>query len=198
MSTIQRYHHTALIRAHRVICRQSCAANTARPCALKKNPTASIAARHFKHLEDQTMRLLQITGSMPLTTEVCCACGCLFAMPTDMQQRRVEDHKSFYCPNGHPQQYTGEREAQRLQRELNAAIQSRDAARSSRDYAQKEADHFRKARDGMKGQLVLTKKRISNGVCPCCNRTFKDLAQHMENKHPNYATPSCPPTIPST
>jgi hypothetical protein len=24
------------------------------------------------------------------------------------------------------------------------------------------------------------------GVCPCCNRTFQQLARHMKAKHPGY------------
>ena len=38
----------------------------------------------------------------------------------------------------------------------------------------------------MKGQVTRIKKRVANGVCPCCNRTFKDLAAHMSTQHPDY------------
>jgi hypothetical protein len=27
---------------------------------------------------------------------------------------------------------------------------------------------------------------VANGVCPCCNRTFQNLARHMAGKHPDY------------
>ena len=32
--------------------------------------------------------------------------------------------------------------------------------------------------------LTRVKNRVSRGVCPNCNRTFKDLARHMASKHP--------------
>lgn len=34
------------------------------------------------------------------------------------------------------------------------------------------------------------KLRAANGVCPCCNRTFKQLAAHMSSQHPKYAEPT--------
>lgn len=39
--------------------------------------------------------------------ETCCNCGMHFAVPVDFQNRRKEDHKTFYCPSGHGQAYTG-------------------------------------------------------------------------------------------
>jgi hypothetical protein len=29
--------------------------------------------------------------------------------------------------------------------------------------------------------------RVSAGVCPCCNRTFQNVARHMKTKHPDIA-----------
>jgi hypothetical protein len=29
---------------------------------------------------------------------------------------------------------------------------------------------------------------VANGVCVCCNRSFKNLAAHMQTKHPEFAT----------
>ncbi len=31
-----------------------------------------------------------------------------------------------------------------------------------------------------------TRKRVGSGVCPCCSRTFQQLARHMKAKHPAY------------
>lgn len=30
------------------------------------------------------------------------------------------------------------------------------------------------------------KNRVKNGVCPCCNRTFENLARHMQAKHSDF------------
>lgn len=32
-----------------------------------------------------------------------------------------------------------------------------------------------------------TLRRIAAGVCPCCRRSFTDLARHMSSQHPDYA-----------
>lgn len=37
-----------------------------------------------------------------------------------------------------------------------------------------------------KGQVTKVKRRVSKGVCPCCNRTFENLARNMESQHPAY------------
>lgn len=133
-----------------------------------------------------------LSHTTELFTEDCCACGVLFAMPTDLKNRRLADKKNFWCPNGHAMSYEGETDAQKAKkaREELARVQKQlEYAQSSAAYTQKQLEETRKERTVLKGQLTRTKKRISNGVCPCCNRTFADLYRHMENKHPDYATP---------
>ncbi len=38
----------------------------------------------------------------------CCVdgCGIEFCLPRSVYERRLEDHKTFYCPNGHSQHFT--------------------------------------------------------------------------------------------
>lgn len=38
----------------------------------------------------------------------------------------------------------------------------------------------------VKGEVTKLKKRIANGVCPCCKRSFCNLAAHMKTQHPEY------------
>jgi hypothetical protein len=49
-----------------------------------------------------------------------------------------------------------------------------------------EATRFRKSRDGIKGALIKQKKRVGNGACPCCKRTFSALARHIKTQHPDF------------
>lgn len=131
-----------------------------------------------------------ISTNVTLETEECYKCGVTFAMPKDLRRKFLRNrNESFYCPNGHSQHYIGETKEARLERELLAMQQSRDSARNARDDAQQEAEHFRKSRDGIKGVLVRTQKRIANACCPCCNRHFPNdkLAKHIAVKHPTYA-----------
>lgn len=121
----------------------------------------------------------------------CASCAVDFGIGADFQRRRLNDHEDFYCPNGHPNVYAGpsaaEKERRRLERELDAARSL--AARESRRRADAEQDARRKDYEARaaKGQLTKTKKRVAAGVCPCCNRSFQNLAKHMAGQHPSYA-----------
>jgi hypothetical protein len=37
-----------------------------------------------------------------------------------------------------------------------------------------------------KGQITKLKKRAKAGTCPCCKRTFHNMAEHMKTKHPDF------------
>ena len=122
----------------------------------------------------------------------CAACSIDFGIGADFMKRRREDHETFYCPNGHSNYYGGptaaEKRAKKAEQELEAArsLAQREARRRSQAEAQaRTADYQRRA---AKGQLTKAKKRIAAGVCPCCNRTFQNLARHMAGQHPDYST----------
>ena len=119
------------------------------------------------------------TASGKFVVEECCACGVAFAMPRGLYNRRYEDHKDFWCPNGHRQHYVGQTRAQRLERELREANRRTDQyRRQAREQQQRAASisrSYKRVRD-----------RVKNGVCPCCNRTFENLARHMATQHPDY------------
>lgn len=35
----------------------------------------------------------------------CCECGIIFQVPEEFAENRQEDGRTFYCPNGHAQNY---------------------------------------------------------------------------------------------
>jgi hypothetical protein len=92
----------------------------------------------------------------------CCVCGVVFSMPEALLAKRRSDKKDFFCPNGHQQAFT-ENEADKLRRELIIE-------KTARITAEKK----------LTDQLT----RVSNGVCPCCKRSFQNLLRHMKTKHP--------------
>lgn len=114
-----------------------------------------------------------------LTVMVCGGCGVTFAMPQRLRDKRLNDHKNFYCPNGCCRHFVGETREESLEKQLRNA-NSRNA------HLADQLDSAKRSRDAYKGHLNRTKKRVKNGVCPCCNRTFQDLARHMETKHPRF------------
>lgn len=48
----------------------------------------------------------------------CCNCGIVFGIEKEYDDLLRKEHKTFHCPNGHAQHYTGETEEQRLKKEL--------------------------------------------------------------------------------
>lgn len=118
------------------------------------------------------------TEQVTLVEMVCGECGITFAMPQRFQEERLERPGSFYCPNGHCRTYR-ETEIKRLRRELEE---------SKADFAREREAHFaeQRAHEQTQKKVKQVHRRVSNGVCPCCHRTFKQLSAHMKIKHPAY------------
>lgn len=124
-------------------------------------------------------------GTLTLVEETCCNCLTHFAMDQELYRRAKETGRTFYCPNGHAQHYT-ETEVQKLKKQ-NQNLKARVGwAEDDATRARTEASEVRREKAAIKGQLTKTRNRIANGVCPCCHRTFKQLARHIENKHPDF------------
>lgn len=123
-----------------------------------------------------------------LETVTCCVCGVDFAMPTGLHSSLIQSHKLFYCPNGHDQRFTGEPPEAELKRQLERARRERDEAREATVRARKLADDASLSARLTRGKLNAIRKRVKHGVCPCCQRSFVQLARHMATKHPEYET----------
>lgn len=118
----------------------------------------------------------------------CASCSVDFGIGDNFMRRRREDHGTFYCPNGHPNVYRGDNTEEKLRKELEAAQRQRDMAREDRDWQRQQRLTAERQRAAAKGQVTKIKNRVSKGVCPCCNRTFPNLAAHMAGQHPDYVT----------
>lgn len=136
-----------------------------------------------------------LTATTTLVTEECCKCHILFAIPKALQDNLLEwrgpNGREFFCPNGHAQHYIGETEAQRLKRELDEAKARIERVERQKLYLNQCADQDQAAiRDlsnqvrGQKAAKTKLLRRITNGVCPCCQRSFADVQRHMSTKHP--------------
>jgi len=121
-----------------------------------------------------------ITETTTMNVHECPACGVLYAFTDKFEQSRRDDHKSFYCPNGHSLSYQGDTEADKLRAKLLTAEAERDHARRQREEA--EAEARRAAR-----KLKTLERKAAHGVCPHCKRTFQDsrLGRHIATKHPD-------------
>ncbi len=110
----------------------------------------------------------------------CCvtSCGIRFALSATFVELRRKDHAWWHCPNGHPQHFSSESKEERLQRELRVAEQQIARVEDERRDAERRET-------AAKRELARVNKRVHAGVCPCCNRSFVNVARHMKTKHPN-------------
>lgn len=119
------------------------------------------------------------TVTFSVTFEIidCADCGLQFAMTQDFLTRRRQDHQTFHCPRGHRQNYGEKTDIDRAREETNkvqAKLNEQEHLRLVAEKKMKEAE----------AEAMRLKNRAAHGVCLCCNRTFKDLADHMKTRHP--------------
>jgi len=134
------------------------------------------------------MACATITVDITLEHITCANCGMVFAFSGDLIDKRRRDHQSFYCLSGHNNYFPGESDGEKLKRELKEANLAIKRAEYRTQSAQLEREKARQQLSATRGQITKLKKRIANGVCPCCHRTFVNMQKHMETKHPEYAT----------
>lgn len=129
----------------------------------------------------------EIAYSLNFEIIQCANCGISFGLTKDYIRRRREDGEGFHCPSGHSNTYAGKTEVDRLKRELESERKLKEWAQQDATKARERATHQERRANTFKGHLTRTKNRIAGGVCPCCNRTFQNLANHMKHQHPSYA-----------
>ena len=112
----------------------------------------------------------------------CAKCGIGFGIPEDYERQLRSDCGTFYCPSGHTQWFPGKTDQQRIN-ELKAQVASKNDLLAS---TQRELDKRYRLQRAAEGKTRAIKRRVANGVCPCCTRTFQNLAAHMANKHPGF------------
>jgi DNA repair exonuclease SbcCD ATPase subunit len=116
----------------------------------------------------------------------CPVCGVQFAIPEDLL-RRAQDREilRIYCPNGHTMNWDMS-EADRLREQIKQLEMAKDRVEREKRWAEQGRDHAQRSANAHKGHVTRLKRRVMNGVCPCCNRSFENLARHMRSKHPDF------------
>lgn len=114
-----------------------------------------------------------------MTKMACGKCGIEFAVPDHFYREQLKDgpNGGWYCPNGHSRVF-GESEGDKLRRERDRLKQEAARLEDEKREAIARAERAEKTTKRLQ-------KRASAGVCPCCNRTFQNMARHMKTKHPN-------------
>jgi hypothetical protein len=121
---------------------------------------------------------------------ICASCSMPFAPLNDFVQRRRVDGKDFYCPAGHVNVFT-KTDLEKLREENRRLAEQVEVERRRRELERSTADSRIRGLKIQKGKvearLRRTETRVRAGVCPHCNRTFQQLARHMQAKHPDVA-----------
>ena len=108
----------------------------------------------------------------------CCECGIAVYGPNSVHGFRTKDAGWWYCINGHKQHWS-ESEADKLRRERDRLKQEGARLESEWRFAEDRAAKAERA-------LFRAKKRSAAGTCPCCQRTFGNMATHMRKQHPEF------------
>jgi hypothetical protein len=115
----------------------------------------------------------------------CWKCRTSYYLPGPLYfAAKANEDISFWCPYGHSAHYpAGETEETKLRRERNMLkqqlAQKDDEIRDTRQERDKARVDLRRAKK--RAKRIST--RVGHGVCPCCNRSFENLARHMATQH---------------
>lgn len=118
---------------------------------------------------------------MDVTTKldrVTCWCGTPFMAPERLVDSARNHGHTLYCPHGHTITWK-ETELDRVRRDRDRLKQ--DAARLVDERLAADARTARAERETKR-----MKKRAAAGTCPCCQRSFSNMATHMKRQHPEY------------
>ena len=102
-------------------------------------------------------------------------CRQRFAMSQEFYDQTHRTHEVWYCPSGHGRVWGGDTTEQKLRSAEARLVATQDQLRA----AVEDAELTRVA-------LLRERHRYANGVCPCCNRSFENVARHIKGQHPDY------------
>jgi hypothetical protein len=110
----------------------------------------------------------------------CGTCGVWHALPKIMYDKCCEEGGFWHCPNGHQRGY----DKGSVYKKLEAAQAELAAEKQRKNDALERANASALRADVAERSIKTLKRRVGAGVCPCCTRTFQNLARHMKTKHP--------------
>lgn len=132
------------------------------------------------------MNTIQIHG-LSYEMHQCITCGVLVVLPQERVAHSRKVGGYFHCTNGHSQGWSKD--------ECDDAKVRRERDRLAQRVAERddEIKRQRLLRETTERQLAATRgvvtrirNRVGKGVCPCCTRSFGNLARHMATQHPTF------------
>lgn len=127
------------------------------------------------------------TAGTDLAAIACGKCGGTYAIAERFRRQCQEEGKGWNCPYCKVGWGYGEGENAKLKRQLQAERNRVEYWQNEECVERRRAEHQARRASAFKGQVTKIKNRVGRGVCPCCNRTFENLARHMASQHPEWA-----------
>lgn len=117
----------------------------------------------------------------------CITCGIPFTVPLTVYEQHRTRGGYHHCPNGHSQGWSKDRSEEADIRRERDRLKQQVAYHEERVRIEREERQAAERRaSAARGQVTRLKNRAAAGVCPCCNRTFTNLARHMAGQHPTF------------
>lgn len=139
-----------------------------------------------------------LSGERHVVTQ-CGSCAVWHTVPELVWDTQVREGGYHTCPNGHSRGWktgTEKEEQDRIRRERDRLKQDQarleDEKRLANERASREAERASKA----ERKIKTMKKRASAGTCPCCKRTFANMAEHMKHQHPEFVADTGAKVVP--
>lgn len=142
----------------------------------------------------------RFAGESTLVVVTCSTCHVTYAIPQTFYKSALKyrgdqvNGWKICCPFGHTWWYIGKTEADKLReqvkREQDEVARQRSRAgrlAAERDQARASAKAQKAAKTRIRNSRERERTRVAAGVCPECNRTFQNLARHMQGQHPDHA-----------
>lgn len=119
----------------------------------------------------------------------CHRCQTQYFLPLALHiSAKANEGITFCCPYGHSAHYpAGPTTEDKLRQERDRLAQ-RIAQRD--DEISRQRDRVAATERQLyaaKGRITKIKNRVGHGVCPCCTRSFSNLAKHMASQHSDFA-----------
>lgn len=128
---------------------------------------------------------LPLAVTVTLTEINCGECGGTYALNERYRQQKYEKSGFWNCPYCCCSWGYGQGENAKLRAEVEAEKQRTRLALARENAERTEKD-----------KLARKLKRVGRGTCPECNRSFQNLARHMNCKHGDKALPFGKPKLP--
>lgn len=130
--------------------------------------------------------------SLELVPIECHKCHAVYGLTSGFETQKRSLGGSWLCPYcGQPSTYG--------KTALQLAEEKIVAMRAQHDQTFAKLQDTQRALFAEQQAAKKVQRRTAHGVCPCCHRTVKQLAQHMACKHPEFvAEAGKPDPLPKT